>query len=167
MSYFKHPTALVGDGAIIGEGTRVWAFVNIMKGALIGLNCNICDHCYVEGNVVLGNNVTIKNNVPVYDGVILEDNVFVGPNATFVNDRRPRSRSAGWTLERTFVRKGASIGANATIMCGVTIGEYAVVGAGCVVIRDVPPHAVMVGNPARQVGFVDKDGRPVSAEELA
>jgi acetyltransferase-like isoleucine patch superfamily enzyme len=162
MGYFKHPTALVGEKAIIGEGTRVWAFVNVMDGAFIGQNCNICDHCYIEGKVVIGNNVTIKNTVPVYDGIVLEDNVFVGPNATFVNDRRPRSRKAEWKLERTTVSKGASIGANATVMCGVTIGEYAVVGAGCVVIKDVPPYAVVVGNPARQTGWVDKDGHRVN-----
>lgn len=145
----------------------MWAFVNIMDGAVIGRHCNICDHCYVEGKVVIGDNVTVKNNVPVYDGVILEDHVFVGPNATFVNDRFPRSRSAGWTLEKTRVCRGASIGANATVLCGVTIGEYAVIGAGCVVVKDVPPHAVMVGNPARQIGLVDREGRRVSAEELA
>ncbi len=166
MSFFQHPTALVSEQAHIGEGTRVWAFVNIMDGAVIGRNCNICDHCYVEGKVRLGDQVTIKNNVPVYDGVIIEDNVFVGPNATFVNDRHPRSRSSGWTLEPTLLRKGASIGANATVMCGVTVGEYAVIGAGCVVVRDVPPHAVMVGNPARQIGWVNKDGQRVNPEEL-
>jgi len=167
MSYFRHPTALVGKDAVIGEGTRVWAFVNIMDGAVIGKNCNICDHCYVEGKVVIGDNVTVKNNVPVYDGVILEDDVFVGPNTTFVNDRRPRSRKADWTLERTVVKRGASVGANATVMCGVVIGEYAVIGAGCVVIRDVPPHAIVVGNPARQTGFADKNGQRVSPEALA
>ncbi len=166
MNYFKHPTALVGEKAVIGEGSRVWAFVNVMDGARIGANCNICDHCYIEGNVQIGNDVTIKNNVPVYDGVVIEDGVFVGPNATFVNDRYPRSRSADWKIERTIVRKGASIGANATVLCGVTIGEYAVVGAGSVVLKDVPQHTVVVGNPARQVGFVDKGGRRVSAEEL-
>lgn len=166
MSYFKHHTALVGENVSIGEGSRVWAFANILDGAKVGVNCNICDHCFVEGQVVIGNNVTVKNNVPVYDGVVLEDGVFVGPNATFVNDRYPRSRSAGWKMEKTVVRQGASIGANATIMCGVTIGEYAVVGAGCVVVRDVPPHAVMVGNPARQVGWVNKDGVRVPPEEL-
>ncbi|MBF0387104.1 MAG: N-acetyltransferase [Candidatus Omnitrophica bacterium] len=167
MNYFKHPTALIGEQAVIGAGSRVWAFVNIMDGAQIGSGCNICDHCYIEGKVEIGRNVTIKNNVPVYDGVVLEDNVFVGPNATFVNDRYPRSRCAQWKLERTVVGKGASIGANATIMCGVTIGEYAVIGAGCVVLKDVPAHTVVVGNPARAVGFVDQNGRPVSAEELA
>lgn len=167
MSYFRHPTALIGEKAVIGEGSRVWAFVNIMDGAVIGRNCNICDHCYVEGSVVIGDNVTIKNNVPIYDGVVIEDNVFVGPNATFVNDRYPRSRSAGWKQESTIVKKGASIGANATVMCGVTVSEYSVIGAGCVVVRDVPPHAVMVGNPARQVGWVNQEGVRVSPEELA
>ena len=167
MDYFKHSTSLVGDKSVIGAGTRIWAFTNIMDGAVIGRNCNICDHCYVEGKVVLGNDVTIKNNVPLFDGVVIEDGVFVGPNATFVNDRYPKSRSAGWVLERTVIRQGASIGANATVLCGVTVGEGAVVGAGAVVVRDVPPYAVMVGNPARQVSWVGKDGRPAEREDQA
>jgi len=167
MSYFKHPTALVGEKAVIGDGTRVWAFVNIMDGARLGRNCNICDHCFIEGTVVIGDNVTIKNNVPVYDGVVIEEGVFVGPNATFVNDRYPRSRSEGWKLESTVIRKGATIGANATVLCGITVGECAVVGAGSVVVKDVPPHAVVVGNPARHVNWVGKDGHPTRPEDLA
>jgi acetyltransferase-like isoleucine patch superfamily enzyme len=165
MSYFRHPTALVGSAAAIGEGTRIWAFTNIMDGARIGRNCNICDHCYIEGQVVLGDNVTIKNNVPLYDGVVIQDGVFVGPNATFVNDRYPRSRRKDWKLEHTLVCAGASIGANATVMCGVTVGECAVVGAGAVVVRDVPAYTVVAGNPARTVGRVGPDGRPDGMKE--
>ncbi len=162
MGYFKHPTALVAEKALIGDDSRVWAFVNVMDGAKIGRSCNICDHCYIEGEVVIGDHVTIKNNVPVYNGVVIEDHVFVGPNATFVNDRYPRSRSQDWTLEKTVVSKGASIGANATIMCGVVIGQYAVIGAGAVVLKDVEPYAVMAGNPARKIGRADAAGRTVA-----
>ena len=158
MNYFKHETALVDSGARIGEGTRIWAFVNVQNGVLIGKNCNICDHCFIEKGVVVGDNVTVKNGVSVYDGVTLEDSVFVGPNATFVNDRRPRSRNPHWKLEKALVKKGATIGANATIMCGVTIGAYAIVGAGAVVVKDVPAHAILVGNPARQIGWASHEG---------
>lgn len=156
--YFKHETALVAPGARIGDGTRVWAFVNIQKDAVIGSHGNICDHCFIEKGVVIGNNVTVKNGVSVYEGITLEDGVFVGPHAAFVNDRHPRSRHAGWVLEKTIVKKGATIGANATIMCGVVIGEYALIGAGALVLKDVPAHAVMVGNPARQIGWAAHDG---------
>jgi acetyltransferase-like isoleucine patch superfamily enzyme len=131
-----------------------------MDGATIGRDCNICDGCFIESGVVIGNRVTVKNNVPVYVGVTLEDDVFVGPNATFVNDRFPRSREhTNWNLEKTVIKKGASLGANCTIMCGVMVGAYAVVGAGSVVIEDVPAHAVLVGNPARQIGWAGHDGR--------
>ena len=151
MNYFKHDTAIVGKKAQVGEGTRIWAFVNVMDGARVGKNCNICDCCFIEGGVSVGDNVTIKNGVAVFEGVTLEDGVFVGPNAVFVNDRHPKSRNPGWKLERSLVRRGASIGANATIMCGVTIGENAVIGAGTVVVKDVPARATVVGNPARQI----------------
>ena len=151
MNYFKHDTAIVGKKAQVGEGTRIWAFVNVMDGARVGKNCNICDCCFIEGGVSVVDNVTIKNGVAVFEGVTLEDGVFVGPNAVFVNDRHPKSRNPGWKLERSLVRRGASIGANATIMCGVTIGENAVIGAGTVVVKDVPARATVVGNPARQI----------------
>ena len=160
MNYFKHSTALVGEKAKIGEGTRVWAFTNILDGAVVGKNCNVCDGCFIESGAVVGDSVTLKNHVSVWVGVTLEDNVFVGPNATFVNDRFPRSRAhENWQIEKTLIRKGASIGANSTIMCGVTVGEYALVGAGSTVTGDVPSHAVMVGNPARQIGWAGHDGR--------
>jgi UDP-2-acetamido-3-amino-2,3-dideoxy-glucuronate N-acetyltransferase len=165
MSISKHPTALIGKGAVIGNGTRVWAFVNIMDGATVGEDCNICDHCFVETGAMIGHGVTIKNNVPVYAGITLEDGVFVGPNATFVNDRHPRSRNTNWKCERTLIRRGASIGANATIMCGVTVGVSALVGAGAVVLRDVPDFMAVAGNPAKIIGRVDAQGCLVSREE--
>ncbi len=159
MGYFRHPQAMVGKGARIGEGSRVWAFTNVQAGAVIGRNCNICDGCFIENGATVGNDVTVKNGVAVFEGVTLEDGVFVGPNAVFVNDRYPRSRQP-WTLERTRVCKGASVGANATILCGLTIGEGALVGAGAVVVRDVPPLTVVAGNPARVIGKVGPDGKP-------
>lgn len=145
-----HPLADV-QGANIGEGTTVWQFVVILPGALIGRECNICAHVLVEGAARIGDRVTIKSGVQVWDGVILEDDVFVGPNATFTNDPRPRSKVRPVAFAQTRVRKGASIGANATILPGVTIGEGAMVGAGAVVTRDVPPGATVVGNPARVI----------------
>jgi UDP-2-acetamido-3-amino-2,3-dideoxy-glucuronate N-acetyltransferase len=143
---------LVHPDAKVGEGTRVWAFTNIQAGAVVGEHCNICDGCYIEKGAVVGNHVTLKNHVCVWDGVTLEDDVFVGSGAAFINDRAPRSnRKDAWTLEKVLVKKGATIGANATIMCGVTIGEGAMVGAGAVVLKDVPAHTVVAGNPARKI----------------
>lgn len=164
MNYFKHSTALIDSGARIGEGTRIWAFVNVQDRVVIGRNCNICDHCFIEKGVVIGDDVTIKNGVSVYEGITLESGVFVGPNATFVNDRHPRSRRADWRMEKSLVRKGATIGANATILCGVTVGSYAVIGAGAVVLKDVPAHAVVVGNPARQIGWASREGERLDAD---
>jgi acetyltransferase-like isoleucine patch superfamily enzyme len=167
MAYFKHQNALVADGATIGEGTRIWAFSNVQSGAVIGDNCNICDGCFIEGKAMLGHDITIKNNVAVYDGVTLEDGVFVGPNVTFVNDRYPKSRHADWVMERTLVKKGASLGANSTILCGITIGEGALVGAGSVVVKDVAAHTIVVGNPARKVGQIGPDGKPLKGKKNA
>jgi acetyltransferase-like isoleucine patch superfamily enzyme len=159
MNYFKHPTALVGKKAIIGKKTRVWAFVNIQDGATIGSFCNVTDHCFIEKGVTIGNHVTIKNGVSIFEGITLEDDVFCGTNVVFVNDRRPRShRKGAWTLEKTLVQKGATIGSNATILCGLTIGSYALVGAGSVVTKDVPAYAIVVGNPARVAGFACQCG---------
>ena len=149
MKYLKHKTALVGKKAKIGDNTRLWAFCNIQDGAVIGSGCNLRDGCYVEKGAVIGNNVTIKNNVCVFEGVTLEDQVFVGVNVVFINDRHPKSRNKNWTLEKTRVKKGASIGSNATILCGITVGEGAMVGAGSVVTKDVPAGATVLGNPAR------------------
>jgi UDP-2-acetamido-3-amino-2,3-dideoxy-glucuronate N-acetyltransferase len=153
--YFAHPHALVETDEI-GEGTRVWAFAHVMKGAVIGKNCNIGDHAFVESNVTIGDGVTIKNGVAVWDGVSLANNVFVGPNAVFTNDLNPRAevKKTREQFVMTAVQEGASIGANATVVCGITIGRYAFIGAGTIIFRDVPDHAIMVGNPARQIGFM-------------
>lgn len=147
---FIHPNSDV-QSKQIGEGTRVWQYVVILPGAVIGRDGNICSHCFIENKVVVGDRVTVKCGVQLWDGVTLEDDVFVGPNATFTNDREPRSRNAGANLLPTLVKKGASIGANATILPGLTIGEGAMVGAGSVVTKDVPPRTLVVGNPARVV----------------
>ena len=147
---FIHPSSDV-QSKQIGEGTRVWQYVVILPGAVIGRDGNICSHCFIENQVVVGDRVTVKCGVQLWDGVTLEDDVFVGPNATFTNDREPRSRNASATLLPTLVKKGASIGANATILPGFTIGEGAMVGAGAVVTKDVPPRTLVVGNPARVV----------------
>ena len=147
---FIHPSSDV-QSKQIGEGTRVWQYVVILPGAVIGRDGNICSHCFIENQVVVGDRVTVKCGVQLWDGVTLEDDVFVGPNATFTNDLQPRSRNASATLLPTLVKKGASIGANATILPGLTIGEGAMVGAGAVVTKDVPARTVVVGNPARIV----------------
>ncbi|MEO7390779.1 MAG: WxcM-like domain-containing protein [Ramlibacter sp.] len=151
---FVHPNALC-ESANVGAGTRVWAFAHVLPGARIGEDCNICDHVFVENDVEVGNRVTVKCGVQLWDGVTLEDDVFIGPNATFTNDIFPRSKEYPATHRRTLIRRGASIGANATILPGVTIGPRAMVGAGAVVTRSVPPNAVVVGNPAKIVGYAD------------
>lgn len=147
MNFFKHPQALV-ETENIGENTRIWAFAHVLPGAQIGADCNICDHVFIENDVIIGDRVTVKCGVQIWDGVYLEDDVMVGPNATFTNDLFPRSKK-DFELQRTIIRRGASIGANSTILCGVTIGENAMVGAGAVVIKNVPANAVVVGNPAK------------------
>ncbi len=154
---FVHPTALV-ESERIGDGTRVWAFAHVMKDAAIGRDCNIGDHAFVESGAVVGDRVTIKNGVSVWQHVSIGDDVFVGPNVAFTNDRRPRSRRP-WTPEPTTVECGATIGANATLLCGLRVGRHAMVGAGAVVTRDVEPHALVVGSPARRTGWVCACGR--------
>ena len=154
MTYFVHPNGLCETDAV-GEGTRIWAFAHILPGARIGRDCNVCDGVFVEGDVVVGDRVTIKCGVQLWNGVTLKDDVFVGPNATFTNDRLPRSRCLQEQVARTLVAAGASIGANATILPGLTIGARSMVGAGSVVTRDVPPGAIVKGNPARITGYTD------------
>jgi UDP-2-acetamido-3-amino-2,3-dideoxy-glucuronate N-acetyltransferase len=152
-SVFVHENA-VCESSTVGEGTRIWAFAHILPGARIGKGCNICDGVFVENDVRVGDNVTVKCGVQLWDGLSLEDDVFVGPNATFANDRLPRSKVYPETFQKTIVRKGASIGANATILPGVEIGPGAMIGAGAVVTRNVPPNAIVVGNPGRITGYV-------------
>ena len=164
--FFAHATALV-ESTSIGAGTRIWAYAHVLKGARIGRDCNLGDHAFVEGGAVIGHRVTIKNGVMIWDGVVLENDVFVGPAAVFTNDLRPRSPRGAAVKQRydskkwlvpTRIRAGASIGANATIVCGVTIGKSAMVGAGAVVSRNVPDHALVLGMPARIAGWVSEAG---------
>tara|TARA_B110000037_G_C17082312_1_gene490482 strand:+ start:800 stop:1255 length:456 start_codon:yes stop_codon:yes gene_type:complete len=149
-----HPSSDV-QSKKVGEGTSIWQFVVVLPGAEIGRECNICSHVFIENEVVVGDRCTVKCGVQLWDGVLLEDDVFVGPNATFTNDRFPRSKVWPDEFPKTLVKKGASIGANATILPGIVIGEKAVVGAGSVVVKDVPAGAVVAGNPARVLRMID------------
>lgn len=163
MSYTAHPSAIIDAGAQIGEGSRIWHWVHICAGARIGERCSFGQNVFVGNDVVIGNNVKIQNNVSVYDAVTLEDDVFCGPSMVFTNVYNPRSAvTRKDEYRRTLVRRGATIGANATIVCGVTIGEYAFIGAGAVVNHDVPDYALMVGVPARQVGWMSRHGERLS-----
>jgi len=157
MAFFKHPMALV-ESHYVGNDTRVWAFAHILPKAVIGSDCNICDHTFIENDVVVGNRVTVKSGVQLWDGVTVEDDVFIGPNVTFTNDPFPRSKRYPESFSRTIICKGASVGANATILPGVTVGQNAMIGAGSVVTKDVPPFAIVIGNPARIIGYVQSDG---------
>ena len=165
MEFFQHEKALVSSKARIGAGTRVWAFANIQDHAHIGEGCNICDGCFVEEGVKIGSHVTLKNGVYVFKGITLEDNVFCGANTAFINDRYPRShRVDPWVLEETVVKKGATVGCNSVILCGVTIGEHAFIGAGSVVTKDVAPHAIVVGHPAELRGYACFCGRKLDED---
>lgn len=152
-------TAIVDRGVSLGKGTKVWHFVHLMEDVQIGEECVIADYVYVGKGVKIGNNVKLENRVTVYEGVTIEDNVFVGPHVTFTNDFYPRSFNKDWKICSTQVKEGSSIGARAVIVCGVTIGEYALVGAGSVVTKNIPAHALVYGNPARIKGFVCKKGK--------
>jgi len=159
QKYFAHPTAVIDATCKIGEGTKIWHYSHVMAGAIIGKNCNLGQNVVVCPDVVIGNGVKIQNNVSVYTGVILEDDVFCGPSMVFTNVFTPRSHiSRKNEYRKTLVKKGATIGANATIVCGVTIGDYAFIGAGAVVTKDVPPYALVIGNPAKQVGWMCQCG---------
>jgi len=159
MSYFAHETAIIDEPCVIGEGTKIWHFSHIMAGAIIGNRCNIGQNVVVSPHVQLGNNVKVQNNVSIYTGVTCEDDVFLGPSMVFTNVVNPRSAIVRKNeYRKTLVRKGASIGANATVICGNEIGPYAFIGAGAVITKPVPAYALVVGNPARQIGWVSEYG---------
>ena len=170
---FVHPQA-INESQQVGEGTRIWAFAHVMRGVVVGKECNIGDHTFIESGAILGNGVTVKNGVSIWQDVTLQNFVFVGPNAVFTNDLYPRSprypessaryQDKNW-LKQTLIKEGATIGANATIVCGVTIGRYAMVGAGTVVLKDVPDFRLVVGNPARDAGWVCMCGERLQEEK--
>lgn len=161
--HFYHPSSFVASNNV-GKGTKVWAFVNILKNAVIGNNCNICDHCFIENEVVIGNNVTVKCGIYIWDGTTIEDNVFLGPNVVFTNDIFPRSKNYKNPIH-TLIKQGASIGANTTILAGATIGKYAMTGIGSIITKNVPDHALVYGNPARIKGWVDEEGNKLIADK--
>ena len=159
MDYFAHDTAVIDAGCSIGVGTKIWHFSHIMSDCTIGKKCNIGQNVVVSPEVVLGNNVKVQNNVSIYSGVVCEDDVFLGPSMVFTNVLNPRSAvNRRGSYSKTVVKKGASIGANATIVCGHDIGQFAFIGAGAVVTKTVPPYALFVGNPARQIGWMSEYG---------
>ncbi|MBN2378862.1 N-acetyltransferase [candidate division WOR-3 bacterium] len=164
--YFAHPTAIIDDPVEIGSGTKIWHFSHVMKGAKIGVNCSFGQNVFVASRVVIGNNCKIQNNVSIYDLVTLEDNVFCGPSMVFTNDMNPRAGfPKGGVWIPTLVRKGASIGANATIVCGVTLGRHCFIGAGALIHKDVKEFALMVGVPARQIGWMCECGERLEFNE--
>lgn len=158
-SFFVHPSSVIDKGAQIGAGTKIWHFCHLMPACKVGESCIIGQNVYIDNNVIIGNGVKIQNNVSVYNGLEIEDDVFLGPSMVFTNVINPRSFiERKEEFKKTIVRKGATIGANATILCGVEIGSYAMIGAGTMVVRNVPPYALIVGNPAQQIGWVSKAG---------
>lgn len=166
MEYFVHESSYVDEGCKIGTGTKIWHFSHIMEGAVIGDHCNIGQNVVISPHVILGNNVKIQNNVSVYTGVVCEDDVFLGPSMVFTNVSHPRSAIIRRDqYEKTIVKKGATIGANATIVCGNTIGRFAFIGAGAVVTKDIPDYALVVGNPAKQIGWVSEYGHKLTFDQ--
>jgi UDP-2-acetamido-3-amino-2,3-dideoxy-glucuronate N-acetyltransferase len=163
MTYFNHETAIIDEGCEIGQGTKIWHFSHIMPNCKIGDNCNIGQNVVISPGVILGNNVKVQNNVSIYTGVICEDDAFLGPSMVFTNVINPRSAiNRRDQYEKTYVGKGASIGANATIVCGHDIGEFAFVGAGAVVTKTIPAYALVVGNPSKQIGWVSEYGHKLN-----
>jgi UDP-2-acetamido-3-amino-2,3-dideoxy-glucuronate N-acetyltransferase len=166
QDYFAHSTAIIDKGAQIGKGTQIWHFSHLMGSCNVGAGCKLGQNVYIDANVTIGNGVKIQNNVSVFNGVIVEDDVFLGPSMVFTNVINPRSFIERKNMFRkTLVRKGATIGANATIICGVEIGAYAMIGAGAVVTKNVPAYALMVGNPARQAGWISEAGHTLKFDE--
>ena len=165
-SYFAHETSVIDSGCTIGEGTNIWHFSHVMSNCVIGKACNLGQNVVVSPEVILGNNVKVQNNVSIYTGVTCEDDVFLGPSMVFTNIINPRSAIIRRDqYSKTLVKKGASIGANATIICGITIGEYALIGAGAVVVKDVMPYALVVGNPSKQIGWISEYGHRLHFNE--
>jgi UDP-2-acetamido-3-amino-2,3-dideoxy-glucuronate N-acetyltransferase len=166
--YFAHPTAVVDEGAVVGKGSKIWHFSHVMKGARLGERCILGQNVNVDGGTLIGNNVKIQNNVSVYTGVVIEDDVFLGPSCVLTNVTNPRSQVNRHHLyEKTIIKRGATVGANATIICGVTIGRYALIGAGSVVTKDVPDYGLVLGNPARQKGWISRHGHKLDRPDAA
>lgn len=166
MKYFVHPTAIVHESAELGEGTKVWHFSHIMQGTRIGARCIFGQNCHVANDVSIGDNVKVQNNVSVYTGTVIEDDVFLGPSCVLTNVTNPRSQINRHSLyEKTLIRRGATIGANATIVCGIELGRYCFIAAGAVVTKDVPDYALMVGNPARQRGWMSRHGHRLNSRD--
>ncbi len=163
-AHFQHRLALVEKKTTVGKGSRIWAFAHVIAGAVIGTDCNICDHVFIEGGARVGNRVTIKTGVSLWDGVVAEDDVFIGPNAVFTNDLRPRSRVRPPRFPNTLLREGCSLGGNCTILPGLTIGRWSMVGAGAVVTRDVPDYGLVMGAPSRLRGWVCRCGEKLKSK---
>ncbi len=163
MDYFVHEKAIV-ETTKIGDRTRIWAFVHILPGAIIGKNANICDQCFIENDVEIGDNVTIKSGVHIWDGAKIEKNVFIGPSVTFANDRFPRSKNTDFQKEHILLKEGCTIGANATLLPGITIGRHAFVGAGSVVTKNVPEYVLVYGNPAQSHGYICSCGKQLNID---
>ncbi len=166
MSFFAHETAVIDDDCVIGEGTKIWHFSHVMSNSRIGKNCNIGQNCVISPDVVLGDGIKVQNNVSIYTGVVCEDDVFLGPSMVFTNVMNPRSAvNRKNEYAKTLVKKGATIGANATIVCGNNLGRYCFIGAGSVVLKEVPDYALIVGNPAKQIGWMSENGQRLNFNE--